>query len=789
MTTNFHDRRRVLRGACAAVGGALLPLVPMAPVSAQVQAAASPRFAITDTDFTLDGKRIQIRCGEMHFARVPREYWGHRLKAIKAMGLNTVCAYLFWNYHEWREGRYDWAGQRDAVEFCRLAQQEGLWVILRPGPYACAEWEMGGLPWWLLKHPGDSFLRTRDEGYMAPARRWMKEVGRVLGRQQITHGGPILMVQVENEYGFFGEDLDYMRAMRQVLLDGGFDVPLFQCNPTNAVVKTHIKELFSVANFGSDPAAGFKALDQVQKGPRMCGEYYSGWFDTWGSPHKRGSNASAVADIAAMLKANGSFSLYMAHGGTTFGLWGGCDRPFRPDTSSYDYDAPISEAGWMGEKFQAYRDGMKPYLLPGETLPPPPAHNPVIAIAPFSFRQSASVFASLPAKVIKAVSPQPIEHYDISRGIVSYRITLPAGPAAVLEAAKVRDLAWVYVDGKLAGTLDTRYRRFKVDLPARSKSVTLEILLYTIARVNFGVEIHDRKGMHGPVTLGGQPLENWEIRAIDFDADAVLPPLAWKTGRTAGPAFWRASFDVADTGDTFLDMSTWGQGIVWVNGRCLGRYWSIGPTQTMYLPGPWIRRGANEVVVLDLTGPQNARSAGLKTPILDRLQPDRDLPRPPNTARTQLDGVKPVHEGEFQRGAATQDVTFAQPATGRQFCLESLDAFDGKQFAAIAELALLGPDGKTLNQSNWTIAFVDSEEASKEDGGALNAINGQNTDHWHTAYSGKSASAHPHRIVIDLGKTDTVAGMRYTPRQGPEGVTGRIRRYRVYVADRLVVER
>lgn len=780
-------RRRVLRRAAelgAVAGGLLLPM------AATVHAAGSPRFAITDTDFVLDGQRLQIRCGEMHFARVPREYWGHRLKAIKAMGLNTVCAYLFWNYHEWREGKYDWEGQRDAAEFCRLAQQEGLWVILRPGPYACAEWEMGGLPWWLLKHPGDAFLRTRDEGFMAPARRWMKEVGRVLGQQQITHGGPILMVQVENEYGFFGEDLDYMRAMRQVLLDGGFDVPLFQCNPTNAVVKTHIPELFSVANFGSDPAAGFKALDQVQKGPRMCGEYYSGWFDTWGSPHKRGPADRAVADIQAMLKANGSFSLYMAHGGTSFGLWGGCDRPFRPDTSSYDYDAPISEAGWMGEKFEAYRAGMKPYLLPGETLPPAPRHNPVIAVAPFSFKQSASVFTSLPPKVIKAVSPQPLETYDISRGIVSYRITLPAGPAGTLEAAKVRDLAWVYLDGKLAGTMDTRYRRFKVDLPARSKPVTLEILLYTIARVNFGVEIHDRKGMHGPVTLAGQPLENWDIRAIDFDADAVLPPLAWKTGRTAGPAFWRASFDVASTGDTFLDMSTWGQGIVWVNGRCLGRYWSIGPTQTMYLPGPWLKRGANEVVVLDLTGPQVARSAGLKTPVLDQLKPDRDLPRPPSTARAQLDGVKPVHEGEFQRGAATQDVKFAQPATGRQFCLESLDAFDGKQFAAIAELALLGPDGKTLNQSNWTIAFVDSEEVSKEDGGALNAINGQNTDHWHTSYSGKArTTGHPHRIIIDLGKTDTVAGMRYTPRQGPEGVTGRIRRYRAYVGDRLVVDR
>jgi len=783
MKTDF-PRRRLLQGAAAAAGAALLPMTGI------VHAAASHRFIIGPKDFLLDGKPLQIRCGEMHFARVPREYWVHRLKLIKVMGLNTVCAYLFWNYHEWREGKYDWAGQRDAAEFCRLAQQEGLWVILRPGPYACAEWEMGGLPWWLLKQPGDAFLRTRSEAYLKPATRWLREVGRALAPQQLTHGGPILMVQVENEYGFFGKDLDYMRALRQATLDAGFDVPLFQCNPTNAVAKTHIPELFSVANFGTDPQAGFKALAAVQQGPLMCGEYYSGWFDTWGAPHRRGGVEGAVADIAAMLEANGSFSLYMAHGGTTFGLWGGCDRPFRPDTTSYDYDAPIGEAGWIGDKFSAYRQAMTPFLAAGETLPEPPPQQPVMAIPAFAFTESVPVLASLPARAIKDASPRPIEQYDISRGLIAYRVTLPAGPAGTLEAARVRDLAWVSVDGKPAGTMDTRYRRFKAEIPARGKPAVVEILLYTIARVNFGVEIHDRKGLHGPVVFrtadgAAQPVENWEIRAIDFDADGVLPKLAFKRGRSAGAAFWRSSFETSRTADTFLDMSGWGQGIVWVNGRCLGRYWSIGPTQTMYLPGPWIRRGRNEVVVLDLTGPREARIAGLEQPILDQLHRERDLPRPANTATLQLDGVKPAIDAEFAPGSATQEVRFAAPVRGRQFCLESLDAFDGKQYAAVAELALLGPDGKTIEQSGWTIAYVSSEEANKEDGGALNAINGQNSDYWHTAYSTGSAS-HPHRLVIDLGKTVEVAGLRYTPRQGKEGVTGRIRHYRAYVGERLV---
>lgn len=788
-------RRRVLGSAAAALGGMLLPLGGHAqPATAPSATSGSPRFAIGPNDFLLDGAPLQIRCGEMHFARVPREYWTHRLKAMKAMGLNAVCAYLFWNYHEWREGRYDWAGQRDAAEFCRLAQQEGLWVILRPGPYACAEWEMGGLPWWLLKQPGDAFLRTRDERFTKPVQRWLGEVGKVLGGQQITHGGPILMVQVENEYGFFGEDLDYLRTMRRAVMDAGFDVPLFQCNPTGALAKAHIPELFSVANFGSDPQGGFKTLASVQQGPKMCGEYYSGWFDTWGAPHRKGSATKAVEDIRTMLAANGSFSLYMAHGGTSFGLWGGCDRPFRPDTSSYDYDAPIGEAGWIGEKFAAYRDGIKPFLKAGETLPPAPPRNPVTAIPAFTLQESAAVLANMPAQAISDVSPRPIEQYDISRGLVSYKVTLPAGPAGVLEAARVRDLAWVHVDGVEVGTMDTRHRRFKVDIPARSKPVTVEILLYTIARVNFGMEVHDRKGVHGPVTFtprgaAPQALENWEIRAMDFDADGTLPPLKWNKGRSKGAAFWRGHFDAPHSADTFLDMSAWGQGVVWVNGRCLGRYWSIGPTQTMYLPGPWIKRGRNEVVVLDLTGPRRAQISGVAAPILDRLQPDRDLPRPPSKARPQLAGVTPVHEGAFAPGSAVQDVRFTATARGAQVCLEALDSFDGKPFAAVAELALLDSAGKPLNQTAWTVAYASSEELRKEDGSALNAINGQATDYWHSAYGGPGSPAqYPHRLILDLGAAADIAGLRYTPRQGPDSVTGRIRRYRVYVGDKLVVE-
>lgn len=774
--------------------GAAVSVGMLAPFSGTLLAATSQRFAIGETDFLLDGQPIQIRCGEMHFPRVPRDYWRHRLQAIKAMGLNTVCAYLFWNYHEWREGKYDWAGQRDAAAFCRMAQEEGLYVVLRPGPYACAEWEMGGLPWWLLKNEGDAFLRTRSPAFVEPARRWLKEVGRVLGPLQVTQGGPILMVQVENEYGFFAADLEYMRVMRQALLDAKFEVPLFQCNPTNSVTRTHIPELLSVANFGSDPAGGFKVLASVQKGPLMCGEYYSGWFDTWGGAHRTGDNATAVNDLKAILAANGSFSLYMAHGGTTFGLWAGCDRPFQPDTSSYDYDAPISEAGWVGTKFEAYREGLKPFLKAGEVLPPAPPRNPVMGIAPFTLSESAAVFDNLPVRAINDRTPRSIEQYDISRGLIAYRVTLPAGPEGVLKAAKARDLAWVFVDGKEVGTFDVRHRRASVAIPARDKPAVVDILLYTLGRVNFGIEVHDRKGLQGPVTFtprGGaaQPVEGWQIRSIDMDADAVLPPLKWKAGqargKARGPAFHRGLFTATARSDTFLNMSNWGQGIVWVNGRCLGRYWNIGPTQTMYLPGPWIRAGRNEVVVLDLTGPTEARISGETTPILDQLRRELDLAAPTPAGKPRLDGLTPAHAGKFAPGAATQDIRFAAPVTGGQFCLESLSAHDGGPQAAVAEIALLGPDGQVLNQSQWTIAFADSEELARENGAAVNAINGQSNNAWITSHTTGAPRPHPHQLVVDLGASVTVAGLRYTPRQGNDRTAGRIKGYRLFVGDRL----
>jgi beta-galactosidase len=750
--------------------------------------ASAHAFQIGKQDFLLDGRQLEIRCGEMHFARIPREYWRDRLRRAKAMGLNTVCAYLFWNFHEWEPGRFDWQGQADAAEFCRIAQEEGLWVILRPGPYACAEWEMGGLPWWLLKQ--DVKMRSRDPGFMTPARRWLVEVGRVLGPLQVTRGGPILMVQVENEYSFYGEDTVYLQELRQALVEAGFEVPLFTGDPGSRIAKTRTPaDLFKVVNFGKAPAANFQALRSVQPdGPLMCGEFYSGWFDTWGSPHHVGNNEQYVSDLEYMLAHGASFSIYMAHGGTSFGLWSGADRPFKPDTSSYDYDAPIAEDGSLGEKFRLTREVMARHLLPGETLPEHPANPARRTIDPFVLTERADVFANLPAARIDAV-PRTMEAYDQGRGAILYRTTLPAGPAGVMEVADVHDFGFVYLDGKPLGVLDRRSHSYRLAIPARGGPAQLDLLVYALGRVNFGTGVDDRKGLYAPVTLAvkGEParaLSGWRVYSLPLD-EAELGALhsTKPAGNEGGPAFWHGTFTIDRPADTFLDLSAWGFGVVWVNGHCLGRFWNVGPTQTAYVPGPWLRAGQNEVTVFDLVGPSTPTLAGLDHP-LNALRPELDFAARPVEARLRLEGVKPAKEGKFNATSAAHEVKFAAPVEGKQVCFEAVDSHDGKPVAAVAELELLDPDGRPLAHANWTIAYADSEEKTAEDGSAGNAIDGQTANAWVTGWS-RGATAYPHRLIVDLGAPMKIGGFLYVPRSGDD-LSGRIKTYRIYVGAALV---
>jgi beta-galactosidase len=586
-------------------------------------------FSIGDKDFLLDGAPIQIRCGEIHSDRVPREYWRHRLKMCRAMGLNAICAYLFWNRHQFEPGEFDWSGQADAAEFCRIAQEEGLWVILRPGPYSCAEWDEGGLPWWLLQKPNIR-LRSQDPDFLAPAMVWLKEVGRVLGPLQITHGGPILMAQVENEYGSYGNDAEYMGKLRQAMIEAGFDIPLFACNPPGDLRKGFRSDLFQVVNFGRDPESGFRALRAVQPtGPLMCGEFYPGWFDTWGVSHHVGDTQRYLTDLEYMLSHRASFSIYMVHGGTTFGLWSGADRPFKPDTSSYDYDAPISEAGWVTEKFRPTRQLMSKYLAPGEKLPEPPQANPVMTVPSFELTESAGLFANLP-KPVEDSAPRCMESYHQGHGCILYRTTIAAGGTQTLQVDEVRDFAWVFLNSEPVGTMDRRLRRNQIVLPSRSAPAQLDILVEAVGHINFGPEMHDRKGLPAGLRLFGEgealPAK-WQIFRLGLN-DAMLSALKWQSGSAKGPAFWRGHFTVEKPADTFLDLRFWNKGVVWVNGHCLARFWDIGPAQTAYVPGPWLHAGSNEVIVFDLIGPREPVLGGLEKPILKELHPTLDFSRP-----------------------------------------------------------------------------------------------------------------------------------------------------------------
>ena len=749
-------------------------------------------FAIGTNDFLLDGARFQIRCGEIHAARVPKEYWRQRLQMAKAMGLNTVCAYLFWNLHEPKPGEFNWSGQADDAEFCRIAQEEGLWVILRPGPYACAEWEMGGTPWWLLKEDGVK-LRSRDPRYLDAAKSYLKEVGRVLAPLQITHGGNIIMAQVENEYGFFGKDTQYVDELRKALVDAGFDVPLFQCNPPDQMKNGMLTNLFQAGNFGSGVKNNFAKVRKIQPvGPLICSEFYPGWFDTWGQPHHLGKPENYLPNLKLMLDMDASFSIYMAHGGTTFGLWSGCDRPFKPDTSSYDYDAPISEAGWATPKFFATRELLAKYLLPGETLPPVPATNPVVAFAPVELKEVGPIFDNLPA-AIEDETPRNMEAYDQGYGCILYRTKIPAGATTTLEAAAIHDFGYVFINGKRVGILDRRSATTKISLPAREKESQLDILVEPMGRINFGPEMADRKGLIAPVKLGGEVLKGWEIFNLPLD-DKMIAGLKYRMRGAPSPgtkkqildtpAFWHGTFSLEKAGDTFLDLRGWGKGDLWVNGHCLGRYWNIGPSQTAYAPGCWLRAGENEIVILDLLGSDSHTIAGLEKPILDELRPEKDFQKAhrPIVKLNLTDNATTI-SGSFAPGADTQEIRFLTAASGKFFCLEATSSQDGQPYAAVAELDLLDANGNAISHNGWTIAYVDSEEREKEDGSAENAIDGQTANFWHTQW-GSASPVYPHELILNLGKAQTISGFRYVTRQG--GDSGRIKDYRILIGDNLV---
>ena len=705
----------------------------------------------------------------------------------KALGMNTLCLYVFWNIHEQEEGKFDFTGNNDVAEFIRLAQENGLYVIVRPGPYVCAEWEMGGLPWWLLKKK-DIRLREQDPYFMERYRIFAQKLGEQIGDLTIEKGGPIIMVQVENEYGSYGEDKPYVSAIRDIIRDSGFDkVTLFQCDWSSNFTKNGLDDLVWTMNFGTGANIEneFKKLGELRpESPQMCSEFWSGWFDKWGGRHETRGSKEMVGGLKEMLDKGISFSLYMTHGGTSWGHWAGANSPgFSPDVTSYDYDAPINEAGQVTPKYMELREMLAGYS--DKKLPSIPKEFPVINVPKIQFTEVAPLFENLPAPHA-SMDIQTMEALNQGWGSILYRTKTPAVPTqSVLTITDAHDFAQVFINGKLIGSIDRRNHEKTMLLPAMKEGDQLDILVEAMGRINFGRAIKDFKGITEKVELsytmntGSQVtvnLKNWQIYTLSdsYQVQKDMKYVPLKDQKV--PGCYRATFNLKKTGDTFLNLETWGKGQVYVNGHAIGRFWKIGPQQTLYMPGCWLKKGENEIIVQDIVGPQETVVEGLSKPIIDKLNVDA-----PNTHRKEgqtlnLAGETPCKTGEFAPGNGWQEVRFDQPVTGRYVCIEALNSHNNREYACIAEWYMLDGKGQRISREPWTVAYADDEDISSGNKTADKIFDLQESTYWSTNKDVKF----PHYIVLDLGAEQTLGGFQYLPRveQGaPESIKG----YKIYV--------
>ena len=744
-------------------------------------------FSIGNKTFLLDGKPFVIKAAEVHYPRIPRPYWEHRIKMCKALGMNTLCLYVFWNIHEQREGEFDFTGNNDVAAFCRLAQKNGMHVIVRPGPYVCAEWEMGGLPWWLLKKK-DIKLREQDPYFMERVKIFEQKVGEQLAPLTIQNGGPIIMIQVENEYGSYGEDKAYVSAIRDCLRSN--------------FTKNGLDDLTWTMNFGTGANIDeqFRRLGELRpNSPQMCSEFWSGWFDKWGAQHETRPAKDMVAGMDEMLSKGISFSLYMTHGGTSFGHWAGANSPgFAPDVTSYDYDAPINEWGLATPKFWELRKMMEKYN-DGKKMPAvPKAPMPIITVPKFELKEFAPFFGNQHMEI--GDSPKTFEEMDLGWGMVYYSRPLPEIPVPSELTMEVHDFAQIFIDDQYIGKIDRVKNEKTITLPPVKEGQQLNILVEGMGRINFGRAIKDFKGIVGDVVISAEikkiemtwKLKRWVMHPISdeynrasrsFDPDAnpnaFGKPLSDRItdGKYAlgKRGYYRGYFNLKKVGDTFLNFETWGKGQVWVNGHAMGRIWSIGPQQTLYVPGCWLKKGKNEVIVLDVVGPKETVVWGQAEPELNKLQLEKSNKHNNIGDKPDLNSVTPVATGAFKSGNGWQTIKFDGQKKGRYLAIECLSAQDGKSQVAIAELYLQGANGKRLSREPWTTKYATSEEENGNHTGDK-VYDLQESTFWQT----EKGSSLPHLLVIDLGSVQTVTGIEYLPR-AEQGAPASVKDYRIYI--------
>ena len=806
----------------------LLTLIALMLFSASI---AAESFSIGNKTFLLNGQPFIVKAAEVHYPRIPRPYWEHRIKMCKALGMNTICIYIFWNIHEQREGEFNFTDNNDVAEFCCLAQKNGMYVIVRPGPYVCAEWEMGGLPWWLLKKK-DIKLRERDPYFMERVKLFEEKVGEQLKPLTIQNGGPIIMMQVENEYGSYGEDKPYVSEIRDCLRGiYGKELALFQCDWASNFEKNGLDDLVWTMNFGTGANIDqqFRRLGELRPdAPKMCSEFWSGWFDKWGAQHETRPAKDMVEGMDEMLSKGISFSLYMTHGGTSFGHWAGANSPgFAPDVTSYDYDAPINEWGLPTPKFWELRKMMEKYS--DKKLPSvPKAPMPIITVPKFELTEFAPLFNGFDFRYyvdhdqdLRTVgAPLTFEELDMGWGAVLYSTRLPEIPKpeeadwTATLTLDAHDFAQVFIDGKYIGKIDRVKNEKSLSLPPVSRGQELQILVEGMGRINFGRAIKDFKGLVSKPTItvnvkshfgidGAEIVYTptmWENMRIPDDYEVAVRAFEWqkekpntresismmRLGRTMryardsedlifGRGYYRGYFNLKKVGDTFLNFEKWGKGQVWVNGHAMGRIWSIGPQQTLYVPGCWLKKGKNEVIVLDIVGPAERVVWGQAEPELNKLQLEKNNKHNNPGDKPDLNSKSPALEGELKAGNGWQRLEFKWPRRGRYLAFEVLSTQKENDVTAVAELYALDGAGKRISREPWTVKYADSED---ENGNHLGdkVYDLQESTYWQTEKGAET----PHLLVIDLGSEQQLRGIEYLPR-AEQGAPGSAKNIKVFV--------
>lgn len=567
-------------------------------------------FNLGTSEFILDGQPFQIISGEMHPARIPAEYWRHRIKMARAMGCNTISADIFWNYHEPEEGVYDFtSGNHNLAEFFRIVKEEEMWLILRPGPYVRAEWELGGIPPYLLRIP-DIKLRCMDTRYMAAAEKYIARLAEEIKPFLITKGGPLIMVQIENEYGSFGGDRSYLLRLRELWKANGIDVPTFTGDdPTANMLEAGTIPGSAVGINSGSSIEDFTLAGKINPGvPVFRSETYPGGLTHWGESWAKPDSAALLKEVKFLMDNKKSFSFYVIHGGTSFGFTAGANstgKGYEPDVTSYDYDAPVNEQGQATPKYMSLRKLIGSYLPKGKTLPQIPAPVPAIEITPLGMQPFTTVWDNLPQPV-NSVKPKLFEAYGQDYGFILYKTELTGHKQGKLKVIDIHDYATVFLNGKYIGKLDRRAGIDTVEIPATDiEFPVLEILAEAMGRIDYGQNLIDRKGITDSITLNGMTLMNWKIYNLPMDRKFIFDLRSSGKTLTRPGVFFRGSFVLSraegTTGaDTYFDVSNYTKGIVWINGHNLGRYWNIGPQKRLYCPASWLREGLNEIMIFDL---------------------------------------------------------------------------------------------------------------------------------------------------------------------------------------------